>query len=107
MFNVEAQFQKRVYQVGTKEGLLKGWFPRTYIPKSGTSIILLDDVPTNTLLNLRQVDSKQSISGSQWYKNGNCKPAKNRVQTKRCACFEAGITCNYRRYYLSSPCYKK
>ena len=48
-----SQLENDVYRVGTKEGLIKGWFPRTGISKSGTNAILLNDLPSDTCLSLR------------------------------------------------------
>ncbi|CAL1672264.1 unnamed protein product [Lasius platythorax] len=92
-----------VYQIGTKDGILKGWFPRIEIAKSSTNLITMADVPKN-VLTLREAAAKQSASGGQGYKKCNCKIAKNQCQTNRC--FKAKILCNS-RCHSSSSCINK
>lgn len=48
-----------VYRIGTKDGLLKGYCPRTEIAQSGTQLILLDKVPKDVMfLTLREAAAK-------------------------------------------------
>ena len=74
--------------------------------KSGKNVILLNDVPQDTFLSLKEAASKQSVNAGQGYNKFNCKVAKNQCKTKRCACFKIGILCNS-GYHLSSPCCNK
>ena len=50
IFGVITQFKNGVYRLGAKEGLIKGWFPRMKIAKSGKNAILLNDLPSGTFL---------------------------------------------------------
>ena len=47
----------------TKEGLIKGWFPRTDIAKSGTNAIFFNDSNVDTFRSLREDASEQSVNG--------------------------------------------
>ena len=38
-------FKNGVYQIWTKYGILKGWFPRTDLQKIETAVITVDEVP--------------------------------------------------------------
>ena len=67
--------------MGTKERLIKGWFPRTDIVKSGINVILLNDLTSDTFHSLREAANKQFVSGGQGYEKCNCKAAKNQCTT--------------------------
>lgn len=71
-----------LYQVGTKDGLVKGWFPRTEILKSGSNSVKVNDVPMATILSLREAAAKQSVTGGQGYKKCSCKASKVQCKTK-------------------------
>ena len=57
--SVITQFKNNVYQVWIKEELIEGWVPRTDIAKLGANAILLNDLPSETFLSLREAASKQ------------------------------------------------
>ena len=69
------KFENGVYQIGTKDGLLKGWYPRSDIGKT-KNIISINDVPLETLITLREAAAKQSFTGGQGFKKCKCQPAK-------------------------------
>lgn len=52
-----------IYQIGTEDCLIKGWFPRTDLVKSGTRILTVQDVNTDLSLSLREAAAKQSLLG--------------------------------------------
>ena len=87
--------QNEVYQLGTVNGLIKGWFPRTELTKCPSSFIGLGDVPA-VQLTLRESVAKQSIIGGQGYKKCSCKASKKQCDTARCNCEQAGLLCNSR-----------
>ncbi|XP_033222420.1 uncharacterized protein LOC117176314 [Belonocnema kinseyi] len=89
IFRIVTRLENSVYQIGTKDGLLKGWFPRTEIQISKTSVIELTDIHKVGVLSLQEAATKQSVSG------GQC-----------CPWFKAGILCNS-RCHKSSPCCNK
>lgn len=95
-----------VYQVGTKDGIIKGWHQRTDMEIAQSSAITANDVDKNNLLSLREAAAKQSLSGGQGYKKCSCKPSKNQCMTKRCVCRKADHKCNS-RCHPKSTCANK
>lgn len=106
IFGVITEFTNGVYQIGTKNGYLKGWFPRTDIKKVESHILSITDVPTGEFITLREAASLQSICGGQGFKKCSCKISQLQCRTKRCACFKANILCNSRCHLSSSCCNK-
>ena len=93
-----------VYQIGTRDGILKGWFSRTF-KKSG-NVLTIEDVDKSTMISVRQAAGKQSFTGGQGISKCNCKALKNQCGTRRYMCFKAGILCNFRCHH-SSTCANK
>ncbi|XP_051167782.1 uncharacterized protein LOC127285690 [Leptopilina boulardi] len=106
IYGVIMNYENGVYQIGTKDGLLKGWFPRAEIKKSGSNVITFSDVSTDTLISLREAAAQQSISGGQGFKKCNCKASQSQCKTKRCICFKSGTLCDS-RCHQSQPCSNK
>ncbi|XP_046608871.1 KRAB-A domain-containing protein 2-like [Neodiprion virginianus] len=96
--------QNEVYQIGTKAGIIKGWFSRPEIQKSGASMITLLDVRRDNFLTLREAAAAQSKG--QGYKKCNCKVTKEQCSTKRCSCFKANMKCGS-RCHNSNSCANK
>lgn len=79
-----------VYQVGTKSGIIKQWFPRCELKLSSNSYN--EEIP-QIFLSLREAVTKQSLFGGQGFQKCSCKPAKNQCCTNRCACFKNKTIC--------------
>ena len=105
IFGIIMHIENGVYQIGTQDCLINGWFPRTSIQKSNCKYIDASEVPKEKL-SLREAAAKQSLSGGQGYKKCQCKSLKNQCQTNKCKCFKAGILCNSRCHSSSSCCNK-
>ena len=94
-----------IHQIGTNDGMIKGWFPRTDLLRvEATNII--QEVPKEKLLSLREAARYQSLSDGQGYQKCNCKISGNQCKTKRCKCFNNNVSCNF-RCHLSSTCFNK
>lgn len=106
IFGIVVDARNGVYQIGTKDGLIKGWFPRSDLQKSETVVVLPGDVPTETLLTLREAATKQSLCGGQGYKKCNCKQTQTQCSTNKCSCFKSKVMCNS-RCHRSSTCSNK
>ncbi|XP_043462868.1 KRAB-A domain-containing protein 2-like [Leptopilina heterotoma] len=106
ILGVITDLKNNVYQISTKHGIIKGWFPRTDIQRVETTVLLVNDVPTGEYLSLREAASLQSLSGGQGYKKCNCKVSEQQCRTRRCACFKSNILCNSRCHMSSSCCNK-
>lgn len=107
IFGVVMAIENGVYQIGTKHGLIKGWFSRTDINLSGTQVAVnINDVPSDILLSVRQASSKQSRAGGQGYKKCNCKASKIQCRTKRCLCVKSNVLCNSKCHMSGSCCNK-
>lgn len=106
IFGVVTDFRNGVYQIGTKNGLIKGWFPRNKLNVAGTRTVSVEDVPKEVLLSLREAASFQSIVGGQGYQKCTCKANKNQCRTKRCSCFQLSVKCNS-RCHQSLTCFNK
>ena len=78
--------------MGTKHGLLKGWYPRTEVGVE-RKFMTPEDVPKQVTLTLREAASQQSMSGGQGFKKCNCKGG---CKTKKYSCFKNNILCNSR-----------
>lgn len=92
-----------LYQVGTEAGILKGWFPRPEIQKSGVTTMSSADIPQGIFITLREAATSQSQSGGQGFKKCNC---KGQCMTNRCSCFKAQLKCGS-RCHNSSTCANK
>ena len=90
------EIKNGAYQIGTKDGIIKGWFQRPDLIKSGNSNTKIDYVLRDKSLCLRDVGKKQSITGGQGVKKCNCKAAKKRCQTAKCNCFKGNVKCGSR-----------
>ena len=96
VYGVIMEIKNGAYQIGTKDGIIKGWFQRPDLIKSGNSNTKIDDVLRDKSLCLRDVGKKQSITGGQGVKKCNCKAAKKRCQTAKCNCFKGNVKCGSR-----------
>lgn len=92
-----------VYQIGTKDGLIKGWFPRTDVEKAASRPFTIEDVNKEICLTLREAASKQSMMGGQGFKKCSCKPSDKQCLTNRCVCKKVGHKCNS-RCHANSTC---
>ena len=81
-----------LYQIGTKNGLVKGWFPRSEIGIEH-KFMNSEEVPKSVALSLREASAKQSMSGGQGFQKCNCKTG---CRTKKCDCRKNNVLCNSR-----------
>ncbi|XP_051167419.1 uncharacterized protein LOC127285448 [Leptopilina boulardi] len=106
IFGIITDFKNGVYQVGTENGVINVWFPRTEIEKSGAAVMHLQDVQRDISISLREAASYQSSGGGQGYKKCNCMATKSQCSTKRCSCFKSKIKCGS-RCHNANPCNNK
>ena len=78
---------KNLYQIGTKDGTVKGWHTRTSIGIE-QKFMEPEQVPTTKLLTVREASSKQSLTGGQGFKKCTCRSGENKCETARCSCFK-------------------
>lgn len=83
-----------LYQIGTKNGLLAGWYNRTEMQNCQTSELSADDVPRDRVMTIREAAASQSLTGGQGFKKCMCKSGAKQCRTLRCKCFKAGLECN-------------
>ncbi|XP_053612938.1 KRAB-A domain-containing protein 2-like [Plodia interpunctella] len=83
-------FNNGVYQVGTKSGIIKGWFPRNELVK--TTKVFNEVVPKD-LVTLKEAVSKQTLFAYQEPDSCDCKPAKNQCRHQKCFCFNKKVFC--------------
>lgn len=82
------QIKRDVYQLGTRDGIINGWFPVTEMTKAGAQSMKIDDVPNDQFLSLREAAAHQSKTGGQGCKKCNCAESQKQCSTKRCACLK-------------------
>ena len=90
-----AKKKNDLYQIGTENGMLKGWLDKTSMQKSTAFTVNIKDVPEN-LISIREAAAFQSLTGGQGLKKCNCKSVGNRCQGNRCKCFKAKRQCTSR-----------
>jgi len=96
---ITEQKKKGLHKLGTKYGLLKGWFSSECLKKSTTQFLTTDQVDKNVEFSVREIIKK--ISGGQGFLSCSCK-ANNPCQSSRCACFKNNMQCNSRCHNQSS-----
>lgn len=94
------------YQIGTNEGLITGWFPRTDLTRVDATVDSIKDVPMDKSITLREAAQYQSLLGGQGYSKCNCKALAKQCQTNRCSCYKNTMKCNS-RCHSSSNCLNK
>ena len=82
-----------LYQIGTKEGIISGYFPRSSLSKSDSEFFTPQEIDRAQVVTLRQASSYQSKTGGQGFFKCNC---KTNCTSKRCTCAREGVSCNSR-----------
>lgn len=104
---VVLKIENGVFQVGTKNGTIKGWLPRTDLAKNKSNTILgMSDVMIEKTISLREALALQSMTGGQGYVKCSCKASINQCRTNRCKCFKFKVLCNS-RCHSSATCGNK
>lgn len=106
ILGVVMSIKNGVYQIGTGQGVIKGWYPRTDIGISQSRSISKEDVPVNKFITLREAAAKQSLTGGQGFQKCNCQPSVSQCKTKRCRCFKENRLCNSRCHSKNTCCNK-
>lgn len=96
IYGVILEIKNESYQIGTRDGVIKGWIQRSEIDKYGNKDLKIEDVKRDVFLTLRNTAKMQSMTGGQGVKKCNCKMAKKRCETERCACFKSKVKCGSR-----------
>ena len=76
--------QNGVYSIGTEEGVIKNWLPRSEFQLSAATF--LKTVPADKEISLREAAARQSPFGGQGFQKCQYRPSKNMCGTRRCAC---------------------
>ncbi|XP_060800680.1 KRAB-A domain-containing protein 2-like [Amyelois transitella] len=92
IFGIITDINNGVYQVGTKSGIIKNWFPRDRL-QLASSVEFKEDVPQN-LLTLKEAVTKQTLFGDEAFNKCLCKPSKNQCHNFKCACYKKKILCS-------------
>ena len=91
------------YKLGTKSGVLRGFYTRNQFELSDNNFLAKDTVQLETEISLRQAVSDASICDGQGFTKCGCSASgKSRCNTKRCLYRKNGLMCNS---HLSSKHY--
>jgi len=94
--------KNKLYKLGTKHGMIKGWYGGDCLKKCET-FLTSDEIVLDKELTVRETVTV--ITGGQGFSSCSCK-SKSPCQTSRCACFKKKILCNS-RCHNSQPCKNK
>jgi hypothetical protein len=98
--------KNNVYQIGTKDGVLKNWLPRSELTLVSSINFDFNDIPQERVISLREACTLQSMFSGQGFSKCQCQPSKNQCSTKRCACFKNEHLCSS-RCHSNNPCKNK
>ena len=85
------------YQLGIKEGILRGLYTRNQFELSDSNFIAIQSVNYDNEISFRKAVSKVSLCNGQGYIKCGCSASgKTRCNTKRCLCKKSGQMCNSR-----------
>ena len=93
-----------VYQLSTRAGVIKGWFPRSALRETDANEVGV--VGTDRTLGLREAFREQSLFGGQGMKQCACRASAKQCNTKRCKYRKAGMMCT-NRFHAALPCVNK
>ncbi|VVC38781.1 Hypothetical protein CINCED_3A025695 [Cinara cedri] len=96
------QNEHKLHQLGTKYGLVKGWYNSASLNPATSNFFKITEVNNNKELTLRERVSY--ISEGQGILSCIC---EHQCETKRCACFKASVKCNSRCHSSNNICKNK
>ena len=82
-----------MYKLGTKYGLISGWFAKNAFGLCNQKLISLSSVIKDKEMSVRELVKADSIGNGQGYIKCGCRIGKC---DKNCVCKKAGLVCNSR-----------
>ena len=98
----EADLNKDLYRIGTKDGILNSWYARNQFSTCTEGTVNITDVPSVNI-SLRECAGKASLFGGQGYRRCNCKTL---CRSNLCSCRKSNKLC-YFKCHNSLSCENK
>lgn len=95
--------QQQIYKLGTRAGVLEGWYTRTQFTIVKETFLEISRIPNNEV-ELRKAAAECSLFGGQGVSMCNCTTI---CATKTCGCRKKGLLCNSRCHKKNAKCINK